>query len=328
MSAETSGLAVVIPVWNLPDDLKALLRQIAATGLFSQIVISDDGSEMSCDPRDLGLQDELAGIDVIYLRSDLQRGAGHARNLGLDAVTAGNVIFFDADDRFSDALPEIFQQHLDAGCPDFTMFRHSDTRVEETENRRGTFESEESIWRQVLGSDPVRMLSLRERADLVMISAYPWNKIYRTSFLRQNGITCSETPVHNDIRLHWLSFLKAKDVQISRDIGALHVIGDRGHHLTARSGSERLCIGGIIHDLTVQLRSTPGSQIMMQSFIQFVDKICMWNLRQVEPALVPAFRQLTVEAYLGFTPAEFRMFATRQPARAEQVVQFLMSEGV
>lgn len=320
-------LAIVIPVWNLPDDLTALLRQIVQMGIFSQVVIADDASEPSLSPQALGLTQMLASLDVTYLRSPSQQGAGHARNMGLQAVTAANVLFFDADDRLGEDLPLIWQQHLQAGCPDFTIFRHSDTRVEAAEGRQGTFPTEEAMWNRALGNRTTHMLSAQERADLVLISNYPWNKIYRTDFLRDHDITCSETPVHNDIRLHWLSFLKARDIQASAQIGAQHVIGERGHHLTARKGADRLCLAGILQDLTHQIRAAHGNAIMVQRFIQFVDSICRWNLAQVEHDLVPDFRRLAVDSYLAFTPAEFRLFAATQPDRAAEIVQFLLSEG-
>ncbi|MBU2956260.1 glycosyltransferase family A protein [Paracoccus sp. 1_MG-2023] len=321
-------LAIVIPVRNLPEDLDRLLGQIAALGIFSQVVVSDDCSDAECSPRLSGNLARLSGVDVVHLRSDRQRGAGHARNMGLAAVTASNVLFFDADDMLCDELAEIWRHHQEAGCPDFTIFRHSDTRVEESEGRRGTFPTEEQMWERALSGDSRRMLSAQECAGLVMISAYPWNKIYRTDFLRSHDISCSETPVHNDIRLHWLSFLHARDVQASRRIGAVHVIGDREHHLTARKGRERLCLAGIVAELTDRIREAPGRQIMMQRFIQFVDGICRWNLRQVEDDLIPEFRSLACDAYLGFTPEEFRMFAMQQPDRAQEIVRFLLAEGV
>ncbi|MDN5568643.1 MAG: glycosyltransferase, partial [Paracoccus sp. (in: a-proteobacteria)] len=327
MTMRQGDLAIVIPVWNLPQDLESLLGQIADMGIFSQVVIADDASDPDCSPEALGMSTRLQGMDVLYLRSDVQRGAGDARNRGLQAVTAANVLFFDADDRLCSELPQILQHHLTAGQPDFTIFRHSDTRVEQAEGRRGTFATEEALWTKAMAGGSCTMLGLKERAELVLISAYPWNKIYRTDFLRDNDIFCSQTPVHNDIRLHWLSFLKAETVQATRTIGAVHVIGDRGHHLTARRGEDRLCLAAIIHELTDQIRHASGKQIIMQRFIQFVDNICRWNLDQVEDHLIPAFRTLAVDAYLDFSPAEFQLFSIQQPARADEIVRFLLAEG-
>lgn len=320
-------LAIVIPVWNLPEDLAFLLKQIAELGIFSEVIISDDASDRDCRPDNLGFSEKRLNARLVYLRSDRQRGAGHARNIGFQAVTAENILFFDADDRLTEALPEILQQHLEAGSPDFTIFRHSDTRVEAMEGRRGTFLSEEDLWSGALGAQAQGLLSFDQRAALCNISAYPWNKIYRTAFLRDEGISCSETPVHNDIRLHWLSFLRARKVLATRRIGAVHVIEDRDHHLTTRRGDVRLCLAGILAELTREIRAMPGKSIMMQQFIHFVDSICRWNLGHVDAELGPKFVKLAKDAYLDFRPEEFRLYAHRYPDRADAIVQFLLNEG-
>lgn len=88
-----------------------------------------------------------------------------------------------------------------------------------------------------------------------------------------------------------------------------------------------MCLGEIIAELTCRIREFPGNQIMMQRFIHFVHDVCQWNLNQIEKPLVERFTRLILDAYLGFTPEEFRLFAMHQPERAEAIVQFLLSEG-
>lgn len=327
-------LAVVIPVWNLRDDLALLLGQIERLGIFAEVIVADDFSDVDCSPASLGFSPERIGARLIYLRADAQRGAGHARNIGLAAVTAKNVLFFDADDQMSDALPQIWARHVAGEVPDFTIFRHSDTRVIENERRAGSFAEDERLWDHVLGAaepegDDVRekMLTYEDCSYLSTISAYPWNKIYRTDFLREADISCSETPVHNDIRLHWLSFLYASKVLAVSTIGAVHIIGDRPHHLTTRKGVERLCLGEILRDVTHEIRAARGHTMLMRHFLHFTDTICRWNLGQVDEDLLPQFARLAVRAYMGFTPEEFRIYAAWQPERADAIVKFLISEG-
>lgn len=320
-------MAIVIPVWNLPDDLAHLLEQVSRLGVFSEVVVSDDGSDISCDPAGLGFTEERLGAHLIYLKSSEQKGAGHARNLALASVTAQNLLFFDADDHLAQDFPVILQQHLDADCPDFTIFRHSDTRVLEEEGREGTFPTEEARWHLALGARTAGLLTPSEAAELCSISNYPWNKIYRTDFLRQSEIRCSETPVHNDIRLHWLSFLRARRIQADARIGAIHVIQDRDHHLTTRRGAERLCLESIIKGLIHALQEAPDRRILMRQFIQFSDDLCRWNLDHVDPLVVPDFKQMMTRLYTQFRPEDFRLFAEWRPEQAEEIVAFLLREG-
>lgn len=331
MAVPHKDLAVVIPVWNLPDDIRSLLGQIEELGVFSEVIVSDDASDTPCDPANFGFTSDRLDARLVYLRSDVQRGAGHARNLGLREVTANNVIFFDADDRLEPGFAAISARHLQGvegtGIADFTMFRHQDSRVVEKEGRAGSFMGDEKLWDRAVGKKREHVLSLEERAHLSPISAYPWNKIYRTDFLRDKGIDCSETPVHNDVKLHWQSFARAQTVLALRDIGATHVVGDRGHHLTSRPGEDRFCIFDIIKGLTAEIRALNGNMILMRHFIHFVNNVCQWNLGFMEPALRPAFAAKTCEAYLGFLPEEFTIYALWQPEKANEIMNFLIREG-
>ncbi|TQS70200.1 glycosyltransferase [Rhodobacteraceae bacterium] len=324
-------LAIVIPVWNLPRDLFTLLGQIADLGIASEVLICDDASGPPCDPATIGFDtSQLGPTRLRYLRAAHQQGAGHARNMGLDHVDAANVMFFDADDQLTDQLPVIIERHMRAGNarPDFTIFRHSDTRVRDQKGREGTFDGDEAQWDLAMGTDCARVLDRQQAAHLSTISAYPWNKIYRTDFLRHNDIRCSETVVHNDIALHWLGFVRAKNILALRNIGAVHVVGARDHHLTTRRGAERLCLAEILHDVTTGIRNSPHHTLFMRHYIQFVDTICRWNMNQIDPEIQERFKALAMHAYLDFTPEEFHFFAHWQPRRAHEIVAFLLNEGV
>ncbi len=319
-------LAIVIPVWNLPQDLGALLDQVADLGVFAQVIVVDDASDPPCDPAALGYDAARLNADLVALRAGVRGGAGHARNLGLASVTADHVLFFDADDRLSADFARIWRLHRDhpQGAPDFTIFRHHDTRVD----GGGSFPTEEAIWTDALGCAPHAMLDRDAQLKLAMISAYPWNKIYRTDFLRRHDIACSESPVHNDIRLHWLGFAHARRVQAVRTAGATHVVGHRDHHLTTRNGEERLCLFPILSELLPALRAARAEPRLMQNFLRFADNICRWNLNLIDPSLIPRFRDLTKATYLQFTPDEFALFAMDHPDQAEHMIRFLMQESV
>ena len=326
MGARKPQLAIVIPVWNLPEDLSDLLATICNIPIFSEVIVSDDGSDLCCDPEALGFNSDRLGARLLYLRSEERR---HARNVALDAVTADNVIFFDSDDVICPEIEEIWQQHIASGVDeistDFTIFRHSDSRILEAENREGSFPRDERRWHQVLDHAESALLDRRARTRLCGISAYPWNKIYRTDFLREHDIRCSETPVHNDIRLHWLSFVHARRVLALRTIGAIHVVGSRTHHLTTQVGRERFCVFDVFQDILTHIREEQGRQQFLRYFVDFAHNLCRWNLAQIDESLREDFSMEMSNLYFSLSPAEFSLYASWQPVEANRIVEFLTS---
>lgn len=238
-------LSLVIPVWNDYDNLNRLLDQISKFDIFFEVIISDDGSDKPLDPNHLPAAAALAD-KIRWIRSDRRRGAGHARNIALEEVKGSHVIFFDSDDIFGCEFEKIvsaakgFCESRSAGEHpfDFLIFRHDDSRFRN--DGGGSFQTEENYWRNAGIRSELTELTLDQSVELVRISAYPWNKIYRIDFLREKSIRCTETIVHNDIELHWISFIEANTILSTTMVGAIHFVSEDGVRLTNRKGYERL----------------------------------------------------------------------------------------
>ncbi len=306
-------LAIAIPVRDAAEDLDALLSEVGRMGLFTQVVVSDDGSEAPCEP-DPAL---LPGIRLDVLRAATPGGAGAARNRALDAVVTRDVLFFDADDRLRGALPGIAALH-EAQAADFTIFRHADSRVAD---REGSFAHDEALWDDAAPEDGA--LARPRAARLARVAAYPWNKIYRADFLRERGIACSETPVHNDILLHWAGFLHAGRIAASRAVGALHVIDPARPHVTRRIGPERMCLFEPLDDVLALLRAAPDRALFTPPFVWFAQSVIAWNLHVLRGEVRGAFAG-HARGWLGaLAPAEVAAHAARRPEEAARLAAFL-----
>ncbi len=306
-------LAIAIPVRDAAEDLDALLAQVGRMGLFAQVVVSDDASETPCDP-DPALLPHVR-LDVVRARA--QGGAGAARNRALDAVVTRDVLFFDADDRLRAALPAIAALH-EAEAADFTIFRHADTRVTD---RAGSFAHDEALWDDAAPEDGA--LTRPQAARLARVAAYPWNKIYRTGFLRAQGIACSETPVHNDILLHWAGFLRAERIAASRAVGALHVIDPTRPHVTRRIGPERLCLFEPMDDVLALLRAAPHRALFTPAFVWFAQSVIAWNLHILRGEVRGAFAARARDWLGALAPAEIAVHAARRPEEAARLTAFI-----
>ena len=305
-------LAIAIPARDAGAHLRDLISQVAEAGIFAQVIVSDDASDPPVDPADLDAG--AARLDVI--RSDRPGGAGAARNRALQAVRTRDVLFFDADDRLAPALAGIADLHAASGA-DFTVFRHADSRVP---GPPGGFAVDEGRWDAALGGEAQGALGRARAATLAPIANYPWNKLYRADFLRANGVRCSETPVHNDILLHWGGFLHARCIVASRLIGARHVVRVGGGHLTRRVGPERLCLFDALGDVLAILRRAADRPLFTAPFLEFAQSVIGWNLDMLRGEVRAAFAERARLWTLGLHPAEIAAFAAARPLRAERLV--------
>lgn len=274
-------LALVIPVWNDAKGLARLLAQVHAMDVFSQVIVVDDGSDVP-----------VGAPGCILIRHGTPRGGGVARNAGLDAVTATHVLFFDADDLLTDELPLLLAD-LAGEVFDLCLFKHADSRVA-AEPRWGQPDFDERFWTEAgHATGALRQADLRGATLLAQTANYPWNKIYRTAFLRDHGIGCAPTRVHQDIPLHWLGFIHARRVLVSDRICAWHHIATAGR-LSNLSGPERLDVFEAL-DPVVAAATAPHWQ---SALARFFPGLIDWCAMRIEPALLPDLRARE-RAWLG-----------------------------
>ncbi len=326
-------LSLVIPVWNYPEGLRRLLLQAVDLGIFSQIIISDDGSDPPCSPDVLGLDGlglDGPGLDIVYLRCDRQRGAGHARNFGLEHVTGTHVIFFDSDDLFTPEIRDLVPM-IAAQAFDFCIFGHADSRVR-TQGGYGPLASDERLWaaagvaqRGAAGIGPApAVLSAAGTRILCKIEAYPWNKIYRTDFLRLENIRCTEIPVHNDIELHWMSFLKAQRILATTMVCCEHFVHKAGSRLTNRTGRERLQVFAALHNLRDALAQSRHRLDFLDPFTEVCVRLFGWIGDRIEPDLRGEFHARARDfLLLHVSEPLYVLIALRNPGIAAQINRLL-----
>ncbi|MCB4457215.1 glycosyltransferase family 2 protein [Leisingera sp. McT4-56] len=285
------SLTVAIPAHNDCASLLRLLRMLRALGCAEQIVVVDDGSQEPLQGTVLQAAAGLGAGQLQLLRHETAKGAGAARNLALAHVRTSRVLFLDADDRPTRALPWLLQD-LAGQDFDFCLFQHHDTR-REAQAAFGQMPYDQVFWDAAgLSLGALSPVTPFAAAQLVQTSNYPWNKIYRTAFLREHGIGCSETPVHNDIELHWMSFLKARRILASTQPAVLHQVSGTGGRLTNRTGAERLQVFIPLARVAAEIQDR-SLDLYLQPFWSFFAGLMQWVKNNLDPRLHPQLAQRT-----------------------------------
>lgn len=325
-AAAARSLALVIPVRNDARGLAALLRQAAEMDCFSQVVIADDASDRRVRRWHVPLS--LQGRTTV-LRSPVQGGAGQARNRALAAVGCSHLVFFDSDDLFTADLPPLWQE-LEGEEYDFCLFRHYDSRAL-AQGRLGQMPVDDALWRQAgCAAGGLQTVSGLAAAQLAETANYPWNKIYRTAFLRARGVRFSELPVHNDIAAHWQSFACAARILASDRAAAVHAVQEGGGRLTNRRSAERLRVFEALGEAAAAVRAHQGgTSLLMLALLRFTCGLIGWVRGQIEPGLQAEFTRLAA----GFLEQELARdgvsgwLRRADPALARRLAQLAAREA-
>ncbi|MFW8595920.1 glycosyltransferase family 2 protein [Cribrihabitans neustonicus] len=300
-------LTVIIPAHNDEAPLHRLLRHIRQLKFASHIIIADDGSDPAIAFEPLPAAAGLPPERITLLRQDRPRGAGAARNLALQHVATEHVLFLDADDLPLRDLPDLLRD-LEARDFDFCIFQHHDSRCG-PEGRWGQMPADQALWRAA-GTETGALsdVSPAAAANLCQTANYPWNKIYRTGFLQEHGIRCTEIAVHNDVELHWRSFLNARTILASDRIGVMHYVAPGQGRLTNRNGPERLQVFTALSRVSAELRSRGELSAFAVPFYSFTTGLLGWIGSFIRPDLRPEFRRQAQAFFAGEVPPPVRAY--------------------
>jgi glycosyltransferase involved in cell wall biosynthesis len=205
-------VTVVVPVYDverwLPESLDSVLGQ---SGVDLQVVVVDDGS-----PDGSG-----AIADAYAARDDRVRvlhvpngGLGSARNVGAEHVTGDYLGFLDSDD----VLP--------AGALSRLAWKLEETGSDFVTGSVARWERDglhEPPWMARLHREPLSGITAREHPE-ILGDVFAWNKLFRTSFWREQGLEWPEGVRYEDQPTTTRAFLA----------GAFDVVPDVVYHWRIR----------------------------------------------------------------------------------------------
>lgn len=320
-------LTIAVPSRNDTAHLPALLGRIAALDLAREVILVDDGSDPAVPGAALAGQAGLAAGRLRVLRNETARGPGAARNQALREVRTTHVLFLDADDLPTRELRALWKGLQTAPEFDFCIFQHHDSRMDK-DRLFGQMPYDQAFWEAAgLARGALTPVSPGAAAHLVQTANYPWNKIYRTGFLRDHGIGCTEILVHEDVELHWRSFLNARRILASDHTGVIHFVQDDGSRLTNRTGPERLRVFEPLARIAGEIRSSL-QEFYTHPFQAFTLGLFDWINGTLQPNLRPRFAASVADFLKENTTAGQRAELRQlQPEAYGRALQLLASHA-
>ena len=179
-------LSVIIPIYNVEDYLaKCLDSVILANETDYEIILVNDGSTDSSPAIAASYRDRYP--DLIRLINTENMGLGSARNTGMANARGEFVYFLDSDDYLA---PGAMRRMLDSLDRDFDICIFDSVTVDPSGHELQT----------VKGCTRETGIRLEEYPELLLQIPNVWNKIYRTSLFRNNGILFTPREWFEDLR--------------------------------------------------------------------------------------------------------------------------------
>ncbi len=183
MSSENIKVTVVMPVYNAFDYLRpALDSVICQTFTELELICVDDGST----DRSLHILKEYQEKDSrVRIVTETNAGPSIARNKGLDRARGDFVIFLDADDFVEPTLIEklynkAVEDNLDIAIAKYDVYNDRKARFE------GVIKCDHG---EIFDGGATVSKATNPDEIFQCTTTYVWNKLFRTSFLRDMGLS-------------------------------------------------------------------------------------------------------------------------------------------
>lgn len=191
-------LSIIIPTYQRNDKLKRLLKSIHQHSDV-QIIVIDDSHNF--ESKSLFLSFPY----IEFYQNRKGKGAGGARNTGIEYAKGAFLLFADSDDIFQanwfDVIAPYLSSHNDVTYFPPSSFLESDINSQ--------------------GSRHLRYLKLIDsyrkfnNKDIHYYFYVPWSKMYKRAFLNQRKIRFEEIPVSNDINFSLNVGLQQESFEVS-----------------------------------------------------------------------------------------------------------------
>lgn len=215
-------ISIIIPVYNVEPYIEQCMESIIQqTYKYLEIIVIDDGSSDNCGKICDNYANRDGRIKVIHKKN---AGLCAARNDGIREATGEWIAFVDSDDW----CEKDYYERLICNAID------SDVDIVMAQGH-----IEDDVKRQCIKYNSKGKKTLSSRDDINMIIAQilapqsgndlgksaastgsPWDKLYRTDFIKRNNLLFDETgKAWEDLLFNYYAFSLAKKIKITEVIG-------------------------------------------------------------------------------------------------------------
>ena len=202
-------VSVIIPIYNVKNFIAKGIGQLQnQTYEDFEIILVDDGS------TDGGFEEckkwEKEDNRVIVLHQQ-NKGAGGARNLGVESARGKYIYFYDIDDEISPQLLEYNVLMMEKLSVDMIVFGYKSIDV--------TYKTEVSVaFTEHHIENNLQLRDVYVDEFVLKVNGFPWNKFYRKSFLDKHNLRFENQRIQQDEVFNMLCYQRVEKMFISSEV--------------------------------------------------------------------------------------------------------------
>jgi len=175
----------------------------------TEIIVIDDASKNQTKNKLIELESVRNNLTLTYNSTNLPKGAGWARNIGVSLSSGKYLIFADSDDTFKDNAFSIFDDIIAEMEYDFTIFKASSTSIDGNKSNRTNFSNF-----LVEKASEFNKKDLAKVKEIISKIDAPWAKLIRREMIVRNGIRFDEIYFSNDVMFNLRVLIEAENLRV------------------------------------------------------------------------------------------------------------------
>lgn len=198
-----SQISIIIPIYNCEKFLKECLSSLQNQSFedFEVICINDCSTDKSRK-----ILEEYAQKDnrIKIIDNEENKGAAFCRNKGIDIVNSKYCMFLDSDDFFDKTMLEKTFNKAEQTNADIVLF---ETNKYDNKTHKVTLDYSQDVpenWVFNAQTYPKSLFNI--------VSATPWDRLFRTDFIKNTDVRFLNLKTYNDISFICLTMLLAERI--------------------------------------------------------------------------------------------------------------------
>ena len=224
----------IIPHKNCPTLLKRCVDSIPFRDDI-QIIVVDDNSDVDKQPSF-----QRNDVEVIKLNAEQSKGAGRARNVGIEHAKGKWILFADADDCYTENLVDLLEKYAKEDTIDVVYLNAC------------VFDENGYVGPFIIGPLINNYLAGKHYSEKNLRYGVwtPWTRMVRFEFVKEHQLWFDEIPVGNDVYFGLQCSFYAKRIKVEQNYIYQYYRLKKQKSLTREKRNENVL--GIVIDLCVK----------------------------------------------------------------------------